>query len=547
MEHRSDFLVLGSGIAGLLTALELSRRGSVHLLTKRGCSYSNTAFAQGGIAAVMDPQDSVESHVRDTLLAGAGLCDEEIVRGVVAEGPDRIRELIRLGVGFTGLPASPDLGLEGGHSHRRILHAGDGTGREIVRALQAACAASPSIRLFEGLAAVDLILREHPSGAPPSRNRCLGAYALDEASGEVRAFAARATVLATGGAGKVYLYTSNPDVATGDGMAMAYRAGLELRNLEFVQFHPTCLYNPGESAEEGRRFLLSEALRGEGGRLTLKGGRAFMRDYDPRAELAPRDVVARAIDSEMKRTGAECVYLDMTHKSADELQRRFPNIYAHCRRIGLDMAREPIPVVPAAHFFCGGVQTDAEGATELPGLYAVGETAHTGLHGANRLASNSLLEGAVFAHRAALRVASDLERLPPPPALRPWDPGEAVPSDEAVVVGHDWHEIRRLMWDYVGIVRTDRRLQRALERLRVISAEVSDYYWRFLLTRDLIELRNIALLAELIVSCALARGESRGLHFNADHPRPLPEARDTAISRYASGRRTLGNQEAARI
>ncbi|MFH1723150.1 MAG: L-aspartate oxidase [Elusimicrobiota bacterium] len=549
MHHRSDFLILGSGIAGLSAALRLSRLGTVHVVTKKEAVLSNTNYAQGGIAAVVDAADSFESHVSDTLAAGAGLCHPEVVRLTVEEGPACIRSLAEIGVRFSGRGRKLDLGLEGGHSHRRVLHAGDLTGREIESALAEACRGSANIRIFEDHAAVDLILEGHPSETRAERNRALGAYGLEASTGGIHAFRARVTILATGGAGKVYLYTSNPDIATGDGMAMAYRAGAELRNLEFVQFHPTCLYNPGEAQEAGRRFLLSEALRGEGGVLVTGDGNRLMEGAHPRRDLAPRDVVARAIDAEMKRSGAECVYLDMTARSKDFLTKRFPNIYAHCLGFGIDMAAVPVPVVPAAHFFCGGVQTDTDGATTLPGLYAIGEVAHTGLHGANRLASNSLLEGAVFARRSCERIRGEWDRLraEPLPDVPPWNPGKAVSSDEAVVVDQDWHEIRRLMWNYVGIVRTDRRLKTALSRVRIISQEVSEYYWKYLLTRDLVELRNIALLSEMVITCALSRAESRGLHYNLDRPGTLAaEGRDSSVCRYQESRPTLGGQEAAR-
>jgi len=549
MGYESDFLILGSGIAGFSAALELAELGTVDIVTKKEAVRSNTNFAQGGIAAVMDPLDSFKAHIADTKSAGAGLCSPDVVKRVVEEGPARIRKLMELGVRFSGGSKRPDLGLEGGHSHRRILHAKDLTGKEIERALFRACKANRKVRLFEDHIAVDLRLEEHPSRTTAGRNRCLGAYALDP-KGRVRTFQARATLLATGGAGKVYLYTSNPDIATGDGMAMAYRAGAELRNLELVQFHPTCLFNPGEAEEAGRRFLLSEALRGEGGILIRRDGSRVMAGRHPREDLAPRDVVARTIDEDLKRTGDECVFLDMSSRDKAFLSKRFPNIYAHCLRIGIDIAQDPIPVVPAAHFFCGGVHVDADASTGIPGLYAVGEVSHTGLHGANRLASNSLLEATVYAHRAAdalRRSWKTLRRRRLPKAV-PWDPGSAVPPAEGVVVRNDWDEIRRLMWNYVGIVRTDRRLRRVLPRLRIISEEVSDHYWKFLLTRDLIELRNIALLAELIVTCALSRRESRGLHYNLDHPDRLPgRGRDTRISRYRSGQASLGGQEAARV
>ncbi|MBI3297474.1 MAG: L-aspartate oxidase [Elusimicrobia bacterium] len=542
----TDFLILGSGIAGLSAAAELASLGSVSVVTKDELMRSNSSYAQGGIAAVTGPEDSFDSHVRDTLEAGAGLCREDVVRGIVAEGPDCIKRLVSAGVRFSGGDVSPDLGLEGGHSQRRILHAGDLTGREIQRALIEACRAHPAIKVYENHAAVDLILERHPSEAPPQRNRCLGAYILTP-SGTVATFKARVVVLATGGAGKVYLYTSNPDVATGDGMAMSFRAGLELRNLEFVQFHPTCLYNPGGPDESGRRFLLSEALRGEGGVLLTKGGKRLMEGEHPLKDLAPRDVVARAIDAEMKRSGAPHLWLDMTSRPRDFLEKRFPTIDARCREFGLDMAKDPLPVVPAAHFFCGGVETAPDGRTAMPGLFAVGETAHTGLHGANRLASNSLLEGAVVAHRLARSLAADweTESRRALPRVLDWDTKGAVPSEEAVVVEQNWDSIRRVTWNYVGIVRSDRRLRQAQERLATASREVSEYYWRYLLTRDLIELRNIALLAELIVGCALSRRESRGLHFTVDYPEILEgERRDSSVSRGLG--RTLAGQEAGR-
>lgn len=521
MDHHADFLVIGSGIAGLLSAHKLAGLGEVVLLTKKEAVESNTNYAQGGIAAVTDPRDSLAAHERDTLKAGAGLCDEAIVRLTVREGPERVRELRELGVRFSSGRDAVDLGLEAGHSQRRILHAGDITGREIERALLARCRSDPRVRIFENHIAVNLILDR--------RGRCRGAYALDRRTGAIRAFSARAVILATGGAGKVYLYTSNPDIATGDGMAMAYRAGAALADMEFVQFHPTCLYHVRE-----RSFLLSEALRGEGGRLILKDRTRFMRQYDPRAELAPRDIVARAIDAELKRTGDDCVYLDMTHKSARFLRERFPNIDAKLRSLGIDMSREPIPVVPAAHFFCGGVRVNAWGETSVPGLFAVGETACTGLHGANRLASNSLLEGCVFAHRLFLRLQEGRGALKLPPyEPPPWNPGKAVRLDEAVVISQNWDEIRRLMWNYVGIVRTDRRLERALRRMRLLNEEIEQYYWDFLLTPDLIELRNVAEVATAVILSAIKRKESRGLHYNLDYPRTSARPRSTLLRRAA--------------
>jgi len=529
--HESDFIVLGSGIAGLLTAHKLSALGTVHVITKKQAAESNTNYAQGGIAAVMDRLDSFAAHIDDTLKAGAGLCREDVVKMTIEDAPERIRELQELGVRFAQTEKHLDLGLEGGHSARRVLHSGDTTGAEIERALLAACRSDPRIRFFENHTAVNLILREPAGSLPAAQNRVVGAYALS-APGQVDTFLARAVVLATGGAGKVYLYTSNPDIATGDGMAMAYRAGATLANLEFVQFHPTCLYHP-----KAKNFLLSEALRGEGGRLLLKDGTRFMEKYSADRELAPRDIVARAIDAELKRTGDEYVLLDVTHLGAELLQRRFPNLYSKCREFGYDMAREPIPVVPAAHFFCGGVRTDEWSATDIPGLFAVGEVSCTGLHGANRLASNSLLEGCVFAHRVFRRVREmwDEWKALPLPAVPEWNPGKAIAEDEAVIISQNWDEIRRLMWNYVGIVRTTKRLERAARRMEVLQDEIKEYYWGHRVTRDLLELRNIATVAELVIRCAIARKESRGLHYTLDYPNPvLSERHDTLISRFVA-------------
>jgi L-aspartate oxidase len=523
--RRSDYLVLGSGIAGLLTARKLARLGKVTLVTKKEAAESNTNYAQGGIAAVMSELDTFESHVRDTLIAGAGICDEKVVRLTVAEAPERVRELQDIGVRFSERESVIDLGLEAGHSHRRILHAGDITGREIERALVASVRRDKNVTLVENALAVDLLLDK--TGA------CRGAYVMDRATGMIAPIEAGATVLATGGAGKVYLYTTNPDIATGDGMAMAWRAGAVMANMEFVQFHPTCLYHP-----QAKNFLLSEALRGEGGRLLLKDGTRFMSRYDRRKELAPRDIVARAIDAELKRTGDECVYLDMTHHPRAFLKTRFPNIYAKVKSFGIDMAETPIPAVPAAHFFCGGVHTDTWGRTSVPRLYAVGETAHTGLHGANRLASNSLLEGCVFAHRLSEHLASS--GAPGRAAsftAKPWNPGRAVTSDEAVVISQNWDEIRQLMWNYVGIVRTNKRLDRAWARLELLRREIAGYYWDFLPTPDVVELRNIADVAAMVIQSAMRRKESRGLHYTLDYPKPKASwHRDTFIKR-APGRR----------
>ena len=518
---RFDFIIIGSGIAGLSFALNAAKHGSVAIVTKRARAESSTAWAQGGIASVTSTEDSFELHVADTLDAGAGLCDEAVVRSIVSDGPARIRELIDFGVHFDEreLPDGShelDLAREGGHSKRRILHARDITGREIERALLAAIERAPSVTVFENPLAVDLITLGKLGLA--SADRCLGAYVLDEATGEVATLRSDRVILATGGCGKVYLYTTNPSIATGDGVAMAWRAGAKIANMEFIQFHPTCLFHP-----EARSFLISEAVRGEGARLIDGKGTEFMGKYDPRGALAPRDIVARAIDAEMKRTGAKCVFLDITHKPADFIRERFPHIHDTCLALGIDITKQPIPVVPAAHYQCGGVLTDENGASSLSGLHAIGEVACTGLHGANRLASNSLLEASVLAHRCCESIVREpaknrdswLDSL----ELPAWVSGSAVDVDELVVIYHNWDEIRRLMWDYVGIVRTTKRLQRAATRLRNLEREIAEFYWGFKITTDLLELRNLACVATLIVDSALLRRESRGLHYTLDFPK----------------------------
>jgi L-aspartate oxidase len=512
-------------MAGLTFALKTARLGTVAIITKKQKTESNTNYAQGGIAAVMADDDSLDLHVSDTLNAGAGLCKEDVVRTIVGEGPALVRELIELGVRFTAGETPDqqfDLGREGGHSKRRILHAGDITGHEIERALLHAVASEPNITVFEDVLAVDLITSKRARLDGP--NRCLGCYALNENTKEVEVFAAANTLLATGGCGKVYLYTSNPDIASGDGVAMAYRAGATIANMEFIQFHPTCLYHP-----RAKSFLISEAVRGEGALLLGADRQRFMDRYDQRAELAPRDIVARAIDAEMKTTGSDCVWLDISHRDADYIKERFPNIYARCLEFGFDMTREPLPVVPAAHYQCGGVVTNVDGETEIAGLFAAGEVGCTGLHGANRLASNSLLEALVVAHRAAGKVRSQWAPKPPPAELPAWHSGDAENLDELIVITHNWDEIRRCMWDYVGIVRTDKRLLRARSRMHNLRVEINQFYWDYKLTPDLVELRNLALVAELIIESALQRKESRGLHYTLDYPELLPTASDSVI------------------
>jgi len=522
-----DYFVVGSGIAGLMSALKLAPHGRVLVATKKDRADSNTNYAQGGIACVMASEDSFAEHIRDTLVAGAGLCDEAVVRQIVSAGPERIRELEQLGLAFAesgGSGSGYDLGKEGGHSRRRVLHAGDITGRRIEEVLLDRAHAERNITVVEHAMVIDLITTSWLG--QDADNRCVGAYVLDRISGEVLAVRAAHVVLASGGGGKVYLYTSNPDIATGDGVAIAWRAGARIRDMEFIQFHPTCLYHP-----EAKSFLISEAVRGEGARLVDRQGRPFMEKYDVRGELAPRDIVARAIDREMKTSGAPCMYLDIRHRSKEFLVERFPTIYETCRRFGVDMARDLVPVVPAAHYFCGGIEAGVDGATNIPNLFACGEVACTGLHGANRLASNSLLEALVCAHEMAGRV----QGMPPPAGyakakIPDWEPGHAVSSDEEIVVEHNWNEVRTCLWDYVGIVRTNKRLERAMRRIRNLRQEIRQYYLDYLLTADILELRNIADVGELIIRSAESRKESRGLHYTLDYPNLLPEARDTVIA-----------------
>jgi L-aspartate oxidase len=521
MNKTTDFLVIGSGISGLSFALKAAHLGRVALITKKDKVNTATNLAQGGIAAVLSNEDSFALHIKDTLISGAGLCHEDVVRMVVEEGPERIRELVERGVVFNRDENNPDrldLGREGGHSARRIAHSLDGSGREIERALLQAATSNPRITILEDHLAIDLLIHSKTGLPINSRqscmDRCLGAYVLGP-DGAVSTWQAKVTVLCTGGAGKVYLYTTNPDIATGDGIAMAYRAGARVANLEFVQFHPTCLFHP-----QAKNFLISEAVRGEGGRLIDKQGRHFMDNYDPRGDLATRDMVARAIDSELKTSGDDCVFLDITHKTPEFIRKRFPNIYQTCLGYGIDITKEPIPVVPAAHYMCGGVMTDTMGRTNIDNLYAFGETACTGMHGGNRLASNSLLEAVVFAHQAFIQCEADwpecsqLQFLDIPD----WQVGKAERIEECVLITHNWDQIRRLMWNYVGIVRSDKRLALVKNKLAPLLIEIDQHYRDYLLTPDLVELRNISQLAELIVRSATIRKESRGLHYNIDYP-----------------------------
>ncbi len=515
----TDYLVIGSGIAGLNFALLAAEHGRVVVITKKRSSDTNTNWAQGGVAAVLARDDSFEQHIQDTLVAGDGLCDREVVELCVNEGPAQVQRLVDIGVRLARDPAGNfDLGREGAHTRHRVVHWEDVTGREIQRALIAAVAANPNITVLDDHIAVDLLSLAKYGGDPA----CFGAYVLDRTTGEVKTICARATVLASGGTGKVYIYTSNPDVATGDGVAMAYRLGAACSDLEFVQFHPTVLYHPHAGS-----FLISEALRGEGGVLKLASGETFMEKYHPMGSLASRDIVARAIDNELKKSGADSVYLDMTHLDAAFVRGRFPNIYERCLSLGIDITKQPIPVVPAAHYMCGGIKTDLNGATTIPHLYAIGECAFTGLHGANRLASNSLLEGMVYSARAATAVR-DCVRIHPA-QVTPWTYNNATDSNDAIVVALNWDEVRRFMWSYVGIVRSDKRMERAGRRIEILRDEIREYYIDFKVTSDLVELRNLALVAHLIIESARRRKESRGLHFTLDYPDKLPEARHSLI------------------
>jgi L-aspartate oxidase len=515
-----DVLIIGSGLAATTLALSLPAHLKVMMITKKAFSDSSSSWAQGGIAAVYSDEDSIDAHVRDTLEAGAGLCDPEAVRHVVEHGRDAIQWLIAQGVPFDRDKHGYHLTREGGHSHRRIFHVADATGQAVQDTLRARLRSAANIELREGLIAVDLITG---TKIGLDEKRAHGAYVLDIGADRVETIAAGHTVLATGGAGKVFLYTSNPDTATGDGIAMAWRAGCQVANMEFIQFHPTCLYHP-----QAKSFLITEAMRGEGAVLRLPDGSRFMPEHDERAELAPRDIVARAIDYEMKKRGLDCVYLDITHQPAKFIVSHFPTIHARCLELGIDITREWIPVAPAAHYTCGGVRVDRHGRTELDNLYAIGETTCTGLHGANRLASNSLLECLVYGRAAASHLV-DAEPAPHR-SLPPWDESRVTDADELVVINHNWHELRRFMWDYVGIVRTNKRLERAAHRILLLTDEIFDYYSNFRVSSDLIELRNLVLTAELIVRCAQLRLESRGLHASRDYPGLLQEARDTVLT-----------------
>ncbi|MET1219736.1 MAG: L-aspartate oxidase [Glaciecola sp.] len=525
VQHKCDVLIIGSGAAGLSLALSIADHCQVIVLSKSDMREGSTRYAQGGIAAVFDENDSIESHVQDTLIAGAGLCEEAAVRFTAENAKDAMQWLIHLGMPFDrrdeqGKNEEFHLTQEGGHSHRRILHAADATGEAVQVTLVDAVLAHPNIHIFEKYNAIDLIRSMTQPGS------VLGAYVLNRKTSDVDTIQSKHVVLATGGASKVYQYTSNPDVASGDGIAMAWRAGCSVANMEFNQFHPTCLYHPG-----GGNFLISEALRGEGARLVHPDGTPFMHKFDERADLAPRDIVARAIDFEMKRLGADCMFLDISHKPADFIVKHFPNIYRKCRSLGIDITQQPIPVVPAAHYSCGGVVTDQCARTDLNNVYAVGEVAYTGLHGANRMASNSLLECIVYARAAATDIITRLSQPAIAEPIIPWDESQVIDSDEEVIIQHNWHELRLCMWDYVGIVRTDKRLERALRRIELLQLEIHDYYTNFRVSNNLLELRNLVTVARLIVLCAMQRKESRGLHYNLDYPETLPASKPTILTK----------------
>jgi L-aspartate oxidase len=528
LNQHFDTLIIGSGLAGFTLALNLDPSQRICIVTKQTLNDSASGWAQGGIAAALSAEDSPEKHVQDTMIAGAGLCQESTVRFIADHARTAICWLIDQGVEFTRDERNGTgyhLTKEGGHSVRRIIHSGDATGNAVQQTLIEKVRNAPNIRIFEHHIAIDLITSDKARNNPGQHDRrCLGAYILDKTNGCVRTFTAQHTVLATGGANKVYLYTTNPDTATGDGIAMGWRAGCRVTNMEFIQFHPTCLYHP-----HAKSFLISEAVRGEGGLLKLPNGERFMARHDKRAELAPRDIVARAIDFEMKKRGLDCVYLDISHKPADFLRQHFPTIYARCLELGIDLTQEPIPVVPAAHYTCGGIQTDQCGRTDLNNLYAIGETAHTGLHGANRLASNSLLECLVIARTAA----QNINRQPPVTSLQipDWDESRVTDADEEIVISHNWDELRRFMWNYVGIVRTTKRLQRAQRRIELLREEINEYYTHFRVSSDLLELRNLVDTADLIVRSALLRHESRGLHYSKDYPDTSQETEDTVLQK----------------